>query len=91
MDRALSTKYLDVYIDCYGYLPECITENMSAIREMHPQRRHILVYQLLIVDGIPEAQRPLQISLARWDKVLITSYQSSGLLGAAGDDYLVDL
>ncbi len=92
MDRALSTRNLDVYIDCYGYLPESLAENMSALRDMHPQRRHILIYQLLIVDGIPEAQRPLQISLARWDKVLIVSYQSaSPLLVAAEDDYLLGL
>jgi UDP-N-acetylmuramate: L-alanyl-gamma-D-glutamyl-meso-diaminopimelate ligase len=92
MDCALSTKELDVYIDCYGYLPESLAENMLALRDMYPKRRHVLVYQLLIVDGIPEAQRPLQISLAKWDKVLIVSYQSpSPLLVSAEDDYLVDL
>ena len=76
MDRALSTEELDVYIDCYGYLPESLAENMLALGDMYPERRHVLIYQLLIVDGIPEAQRPLQISLAKWDKVLIVSYQS---------------
>ncbi|MBA4142907.1 MAG: hypothetical protein H0X43_07855 [Nitrosospira sp.] len=92
MERALSTRDLDVYIDCYGYLPESLAENVSAIRDMHPERRHVLVYQLLIVNGIPEAQGPLQISLAGWDKVLIASYQpSSSLILAAGDDYLFDL
>jgi UDP-N-acetylmuramate-alanine ligase len=91
LDCALSTRDLDVYIDCYGYLPESLAENLSAMRDMHPQRRHVLVYQLLIVHGIPEAQRPLQTSLAGWDKVLIASYQSTGLLGAAGDGYLSDL
>ena len=58
---------------------------------MHPQRRHVLVYQLLIVHGIPEAQIPLHISLSGWDKVFIASYPATGLLGAAGDDYLSDL
>ena len=91
MDRALSTTDLDAYIDCYGYLPESLAENMSALRDMHPQRRHVLVYQLLIVDGIPEAQKPLHISLAGWDKILIASYQSAGLMVAAGDDYLLGL
>lgn len=92
MDHALSTKELDVYVDCFGYLPESLAENMAALREMHPRRRHVLVYQLLIVDGIPEAQRPLQISLAEWDEVLIASYESpSPLLVSAGDDYLADL
>jgi UDP-N-acetylmuramate: L-alanyl-gamma-D-glutamyl-meso-diaminopimelate ligase len=91
MDHALSTRDLDVYIDSYGYLPESLAENMSALRDMHPQRRHVLVYQLLIVDGIPEAQRPLHISLAGWDKILIASYQSAGLMVAAGDDYLLGL
>jgi UDP-N-acetylmuramate: L-alanyl-gamma-D-glutamyl-meso-diaminopimelate ligase len=91
MDHALSTRDLDVYIDCYGYLPESLAKNMSALRDMHPQRRHVLIYQLLIVDGIPEAQKPLHISLAGWDKVLIASYQSAGLMVAAGDDYLLGL
>jgi UDP-N-acetylmuramate: L-alanyl-gamma-D-glutamyl-meso-diaminopimelate ligase len=92
MDHALSTEELDVYIDCFGYLPESLVENMAALREMHPRRRHILIYQLLIVDGIPEAQRPLQNSLAEWDEVLIVSYESpSPLLVAAGDGYLADL
>ncbi|HET7061616.1 MAG TPA: Mur ligase domain-containing protein [Nitrosospira sp.] len=92
MDHALSTEELDVYIDCFGYLPESLAENMAALREMHPRRRHVVVYQLLIVDGIPEAQRPLQISLAEWDEVLIVSYESpSPLLVSAGDDYLADL
>jgi len=91
MDRALSTRDLDAYIDGYGYLPESLAENMSALRDMHPQRRHILIYQLLIVDGIPEAQKPLHISLAGWDKVLIASYRSTGLMVAAADDYLLGL
>ena len=91
LDHPLSTWDLDVYIDCYGYLPESLAENMWTIRDMHPQRRHVLVYQLLIVHGIPEAQIPLHISLSGWDKVLIASYPATGLLGAAGDDYLSDL
>jgi UDP-N-acetylmuramate-alanine ligase len=91
MDHVLSNDKLDVYIDCYGYLPESLAENMTALRERHPHRRQVLVYQLLIVEGIPEAQRPLHNCLAEWDKVLIASYQSFGLLGAAGDDYLFDL
>ena len=92
MECALSTEELDVYIDCYGYLPESLAENMAALRDMYPERRHVLVYQLLIVDGIPEAQRPLQISLAGWDKVLIASYQSfSPLLVPPADDYLANL
>lgn len=82
---------MDVYVDGYGYLPESLAENLSAIREMHPLRRVVLVYQLLIVDGIPEAQEPLQACLAGWDKVLIVDYKTSGLLPAAGDDYLADL
>ena len=83
---------LDIYIDCFGYLPESLVENMAALREMYPGRRHVLIYQLLIVDGIPEAQIPLQVSLAKWDKVLIVSYQSpSPLLVSAEDNYLIDL
>jgi UDP-N-acetylmuramate: L-alanyl-gamma-D-glutamyl-meso-diaminopimelate ligase len=92
MDRAFSTEELDVYIDCFSYLPESLAENMAALRETYPQRRQVLVYQLVIVDRIPEAQIPLHISLAGWDKVLIVSYQSSSpLLAAAGDDYLTNL
>ena len=92
MDHAFSTEELDVYIDCFGYLPESLVENMAALREMYPRRRHVLIYQLLIVDGIPEAQIPLQVSLAKWDKVLIVSYQSpSPLLVSAEDNYLIDL
>jgi UDP-N-acetylmuramate-alanine ligase len=91
MDHVLGTIGLDVYIDCYGYLPESLAENLSAIRDVHPRSRLFLVYQLIIVDGIPEAQGALQTCLAGWDKVLIVDYKTSGLLAAAGDDYLTDL
>src|SRR5689334_9735343 len=92
MDHAVSTGKLDAYIDCFSYLPESLAENLAAVREKHPSRRHVLVYQLLIVDGIPEAQKPLQISLAGWDKVVIVSYQSpSPLLIATRDDYFANL
>ncbi|MEO6824307.1 MAG: Mur ligase domain-containing protein [Nitrosospira sp.] len=91
MDRAPGTGDLDAYIDGYGYLPESLAENLSASRDMHPRRRHILIYQLLVVDEIPEAQQPLYASLAKWDKVLIANYQSAGLMVAAGDDYLLGL
>jgi UDP-N-acetylmuramate: L-alanyl-gamma-D-glutamyl-meso-diaminopimelate ligase len=91
LDHVLRTSGLDVYVDCYGYLPESLAENLSAIREIHPQRRLVLVYQLIIVDGIPEAQEPLQICLANCDKVLIANYKPSEILVAASDDYLDDL
>ena len=91
MDHALDVIGLDVYIDCYGYLPESLAENLSAIRDMHPVSRLFLVYQLIVVDGIPEAQAALQACLAGWDKVLIVDYKTSGLLAPAGDDYLAGL
>jgi UDP-N-acetylmuramate-alanine ligase len=91
MDHVLGIKGLDVYVDCYGYLPESLAENLSAIKDMHPRRRLFLVYQLIIVDGIPEAQEAIQTCLVGWDKVLIVDYKTSGLLPAAGDDYLADL
>jgi UDP-N-acetylmuramate-alanine ligase len=91
MDRAPGTGDLDAYIDGYGYLPESLAENLAASRDMHPRRRHILIYQLLVVDELPEAQEPLHASLAKWDKVLIASYQSAGLMVAAREDYLLGL
>ncbi len=36
MDHAFSTEELDIYIDCFGYLPESLVENMAALREMYP-------------------------------------------------------
>lgn len=47
---------------------------LKTCRRQEPGYRHAIVGQLLIVHGIPEAQQRLQISLAGWDKVLITSY-----------------
>ena len=91
LDHVFSTTDLDVYADCFGYLPESLAENQGAIREMHLGRRFVLIYELVVVDGIPEAQDSLHTSLARWDRVLIADYVPVGILQPAGSGYLDDL
>jgi len=91
LDHLLSNNGLDVYLDCYGYLPESLAENLRALKEKHPHRRVVLVYQLIVVDGIPEAQEMLQTCLGGCEEVLIANYRASEMLVAAGDDYLDDL
>jgi hypothetical protein len=90
MNRVPSTQDLDVYIDSYGYLPESLAENRSSVSDMHPQRRHVLVFSFLSSMKFRKLKSRSKPSSADGIRSW-TSYQSLGLLRAAGNSCLIGL
>lgn len=63
-----------IYCDYFGYLPESLAENISAIRDAHPDHRITLIFQLRQIDRLPEAQEALVRVLSSCDEVILTPY-----------------
>lgn len=85
-------KDICIYMDNYGYLPESLFQNYRALQEKHADQRKVLIYQILIVDGIPEVQNLLVEALSLWDKVFLIQYQPpSGIMPKMKPEYRVGL
>lgn len=80
------------YLDCYGYLPESLNANLSALRALYPTSKIILVYQPILVDQLPASREALVSILVRFDAVaLIDESLSASLTPRPGQAFMAGL
>lgn len=92
LEQIVKGSGINFYTDNVGYLPQSLIQNFQAIKERHPNKRKIIVYQVLVIDGIAESQKILQDALSLWDKVFITTYQQTiGFMPKINPEYILNL
>jgi UDP-N-acetylmuramate: L-alanyl-gamma-D-glutamyl-meso-diaminopimelate ligase len=91
LEHIVNNDNINIYLDCYSYLPESVQQNFEAIKELYNNKRMIIIYQVHVVDGIPESQDLLLQVLAKWDQVYLCDFESIALIPQSNPNYVINL